>query len=150
MCPKGDDPLTPFTDYRSITITINQLYATPTGSYKFTFDGQSVALPTSVWTNQDCIAVIGDLPNVQDVQCGIGANGRYGGYTISLQFLSFPAVPYQNNFYYHEGDPPLSSFYCDTSGVTTTGYVSCTIDDVSGDTYPGKRFCYFLLKIVNF
>ena len=140
MCPKGDDPLTPFTDYRSIIITVSQFYARPTsGGYTFTFNDQSVALPIDQVSDQECQTIFEAMPNIESVKCAVSKNGRYGGYVILLQFLSFPSRPYENNLNYHEGNPTLGSFSCDTYGVTTNGVVTCSIEDAAADIVPGKN-----------
>lgn len=145
MCPKGDDPLTPFTDYRSITITVAQYSRAPTsGSYKFSFFGQPLSLPTYQWSEKECEVAFQQLPNVGVVKCVVTKNGRYGGYSILLQFLSYPVVPYENNVYENDGNPPITGFYCDSSGVITSGAVSCKVADVAFHTLPGKPVSFFL------
>lgn len=136
MCPKGDDPFTPFTDYPTIYIKVDQ-FLTASGSYRFRFDGQSIALPTSQIADQDCETLFLQLPNLADVECSVAKNGRYGGYIISLQIIAFPTLPYQNNIYNHEGNISPSSFSCDNSGVSTSGTASCTISTVAIDLLPG-------------
>lgn len=139
MCPKGDDPLTPFTDYRSIIISVNQFYASPTsGAYTFTFNDQSLALPTYQISDQECQSLFELLPNIETVKCGVSKNGRYGGYKVLLQFLTFPSKPYENNLNSHDGNPPLQSFSCDTYGVKTNGAVTCIVEDAVVDQVPGK------------
>lgn len=138
LCPKGDDPLTPYSDFRSIIITVYQYPSSPiSGSYKFTFNGQSIPLPTYVWDAQTCEALFATLPNVGSVSCGITKNGRDGGYTLTVQFLSFPVIPYENNIYTNDGNPPLSAFSCDATAVVTFGEASCQVSDVTGFELPG-------------
>jgi hypothetical protein len=138
ICPKGDDPLTPFTDYRAIIITVTQSYARPSsGAYTFTFFDQAIALPISVPTVSECQDIFEALPNVQKVKCGVASNGRYGGYTVLLHFLEWPTRPQENNLMSHEGNPPYSAFGCDTYGIVTKGTVSCTIEDTLSYLVPG-------------
>jgi hypothetical protein len=144
MCPKGDDPITSFTDYRSIIIRVNQYYIRPSsGSYKFSFNGQSISLPISQWSDQQCQEAFQKLPNVLTVKCGVNRNGRYGGYSMLIQFIAFPVIPFENNIYTHNGNPPISSFFCDSTAITSSGAVSCTITDVATNTLPGEsNFSY--------
>jgi hypothetical protein len=130
--------MTSYTDHRSIVITVDQLYVAPTtGFYKFTFNGQSLALPTRRWSAAECQIAFASMANLQAVQCGVNRNGRFNGYTLLVYFLSFPVIPYENNLYTNDGNPPLSTFSCDTYGVTTTGQVACTITEVAGLNFPG-------------
>ena len=141
MCPKGDDPLTPFTDYRSIVVTVAQYYTRPTsGAYTFTFNDQSISLPTYQISDQECQSIFENMPNLESVKCGVTKNGRYGGYKVLLQFLSFPSRPYENNLNSHEGNPPLRAFSCDSYGVVTNGVVSCSVEDAAADIVPGKLY----------
>lgn len=147
MCPKGDDPLTPFTDYPSIVIRITQYQRFTTGNYKFTFNGYSIALPTAMWTKSACENAFKQLPNVGSVECGLRTNGRNGGYQILLSFLSFPMFPRENNIYTHNGKPNIRSFSCDTSGVS--GLAKCDIFDVLGNKYPGEFTTYHSITITR-
>lgn len=145
MCPKGDDPLTPYTDYRTILITVDQRFAAPTsGSYKFTFNGQSVALPTAPWTDQQCQKTFSELSNVEDVVCGVNRRGRFNGYTILLQFLRFPSIPVENNIFVNDGNPPLYAFHCSSTGISTVGQATCTISDIDVSSLPGE---YMILAL---
>lgn len=137
MCPKGDDPLTDITDFRSIVITVSASRAIASGSLKFTFNDESLTIPVRGWTDSDCEDAFDALPNIGEVRCSIRAAGRFSSFSVLVEFQKWPIFPYENNIYTHEGDPPLSSFTCDTSAVVTTGSLTCTIADVQGTQYPG-------------
>ncbi len=141
ICPKGDDPLTPFTDFRTIMITVSQYFVRPTsGGYVFSFFDQSVVLPISQPTDYECQKIIESLPNVDIVKCGVTRNGRYGGYQMLVQLMEFPTNPQENNMLYHTGNPPISAFSCDTYNVQSAGTMTCEIEDVTNDAakLPGK------------
>lgn len=138
MCPKGDDPFTYFSDYRAIIVTLDAIAAGFTGSFKLTYDALSVSIPASGWTNELCQEAFESLPAFKTVRCSLSYYvARYGGFTMQIEFIEFAPTPYQNNIYYHEGNPLLSAFKCDTSEITTTGSVSCLITDVSFNSLPG-------------
>jgi hypothetical protein len=143
MCPKGDDPLTPSEDYRTIRISIATTAGALGGSFKFTFNGLSFSFPAS-WTKSACELAFSSLQNVDIVTCSItadpNANGRTNNNYITVNFLSFPANPYENNIVSNNGNPPLTAFGCDVSSATGTG-PSCTITDVSGLSYPEYSYC---------
>eukprot|EP01031_Cornospumella_fuschlensis_P033531 gene33531-40566_t len=142
MCPKGDDPLTPFSSYRSIVVTVEHVAASPSGgSHRFSFMGQSLALPVTIWSEQECQRAFSTVPNIDAVQCGVKRLGRFNGYSLLLQFLSFPVIPHENNLYTHGGNPPLFAFSCDSSSVQTVGRASCRVADVVGTDYPEYVYC---------
>lgn len=140
MCPRGDDPLTTFTDYRAIVVTVANKVAAPTGgSFKLTFHDESLSMPAAGWTDTQCKEAFEALPNIDTVRCTVNyAASRFGGFQFLLQIEKFPVNPYQNNIYFHEGNPPNSAFACDTNSVVTTGSVTCTISDVSVGVLPGN------------
>ncbi len=150
MCPKGDDPFTYFSDYRAIIIALNAYSAGYTGSFKLTYDALTLAIPGTGWTNELCQEAFQALPAFKTVRCSLSyATTRYGGFSLQVEFIEFAPAPYQNNIYYHEGNPLLSAFKCDTSGITTTGHVTCAITDVSFGSLPGMiLFPMFLYSLV--
>jgi hypothetical protein len=79
------------------------------------------------------------------VKCNIAANGRFGGYTVLLQFVKFSVIPYENNIYRNSGDPSLLSFHCDPSGISTAGSVSCSVSDVPTFKLPGWLIFFFFM-----
>lgn len=138
MCPKGDDPFTYFSDYRAIIVQLNAYSAPFTGSFKFTYDALSIAIPASGWTDELCQEAFQALPAFKTVRCSLSfSTTRYGGFSMQIEFIEFEPIPYQNNIYTHDGNPPLSSFKCDTTGITTAGSVSCEITDVAFNSLPG-------------
>ena len=143
MCPKGDDPFTYFSDYRAIIITLSAYSAGFSGSFKLTYDSLTIAIPASGWTDELCQQAFQALPAFKTVRCSLSfATTRYGGFSLQVEFIEFAPIPYQNNIYTHEGDPSLSAFKCDTSGITTTGSVTCGITNVAYGSLPGNSTLY--------
>jgi len=74
-----------------------------------------------------------------------------GTATYIISFLRFTQVAFENNIFNHNGNPPLSSFYCNTTNVDKTVAVSpfCEIFDVESKNVPCKlkfvilAFCFF-------
>eukprot|EP01032_Pedospumella_encystans_P026307 gene26307-29717_t len=142
MCPKGDDPFTYFSDYRAIIITLSAYSAGFSGSFKLTYDSLTIAIPASGWTDELCQQAFQALPAFKTVRCSLSfATTRYGGFSLQVEFIEFAPIPYQNNIYTHEGDPALSAFKCDTSGITTTGSVTCGITNVVYGSLPEYVYC---------
>lgn len=143
MCPKGDDPFTYFSDYRAIIITLNAYSAGFSGSFKLTYDSLTISIPASDWTDELCQQAFQALPAFKTVRCSLSfSSTRYGGFSLQVEFIEFAPIPYQNNIYTHEGDPLLSAFKCDTSGIVTTGSVTCGITNVVYGSLPGNMTLY--------
>ena len=152
MCPKGDDPLTTFTDYRTIVLNTSVATGYLNGTFKFTFNGESFYFPADalLWNEEQCKLSFESLNNVQSVTCTRGTVQHSNASSYTIQLLSFPIYPYENNIYTHFGDPPLSSFSCDPSHIDQKhGHnVQCTISEVVGTSYPGISFIVVLSNSV--
>ena len=145
MCPKGDDPLTAFTAYRTITLNTSVSTGHLEGYFKFIFNGESFFFPANawLWSEEQCKLSFESLSNVQSVTCTRGHVHHSNASSYTIQFTSFPIFPYENNVYFHNGNPPLSSFSCDTSMVSQNAAhaVTCSVADVTlplGASIPGK------------
>lgn len=152
ICPKGDDPLSVFTDYRSIKIKAKATRGIMAGFFKFSFNGQSISFPADsrTWTTQECQNTFQMLPNVQTVQCSFAAPTDHHGTTEYLiQFRAFPVLPFENNIYVNDGNPPNSAFVCDTASVVGSDTVTCTITDVAVNLLPGKMLFFGFLLLVG-
>ena len=105
MCPKGDDPLTTSVDFKTIQITQTSTSGALTGELKFNFNGESFSFPVVGWTESKCTDAFEELRNVDRVRCKINqhANGRTNNYDITVNFLSFPTLPYENNVLINDG-----------------------------------------------
>mmetsp|Transcript_37114 Transcript_37114/g.100166 ORF Transcript_37114/g.100166 Transcript_37114/m.100166 type:complete len:409 (-) Transcript_37114:25-1251(-) len=122
MCPKGDDPLTENQYYRMINVTTNAtaVSANLNGTFEVTFDGHSFEFPAnaSKWT------------------------ARW-----TVEFVSWPSNPAQNNYFNHQGNPPLSSFTCDTTSARAmkfgkiVGNASCYFGDVQNSNIREYKDC---------
>ena len=137
MCPKGFDPLKTSAVYnREINVTTN---ATATsaglnGSFIMTFDGFSFEFDANAtfFDETACEAAWESLDNVEQVACYRSDVNDAWGATYNIRFLAWPAIPMQNNIFYHDGNPPLSAFTCDASHVVVwpEGAALCQVEDV--------------------
>jgi hypothetical protein len=136
MCPKGDDPFTVTQENRTITITTSALSGTLGGQFKLSYYGQSFYFDAdaSLFDGTSCETSFNQLPNVKRVSCSRTAPTAVQGATYTVQFISFPLQPYENNIYSHEGNPQLINFQCDTSLVSSGASPSCLLADVSPTT----------------
>lgn len=51
---------------------------------------------------------------------------RRGSSTFTITFTSWPTIPHENNIYYHDGNPHISSFTCES----LIEDISCNIQNV--------------------
>lgn len=58
---------------------------------------------------------------------------------MSVSFVSFPAVPVENNIFYHTGNPDLSAFTCDVSAIYPAGFVDCIVTDIENSNIKGEE-----------
>jgi len=110
------------------------------GRLEFTFAGSTVTMDANAGNvdSDGCTGVMAQLKSVASVRCqreSFQNATRTGSYLITL--LSFPLQPYFNNLVSHQGNPPLSLFYCNTTMVDDEEATAprCFVDDmlVPGD-----------------
>jgi hypothetical protein len=142
MCPKGDDPLTETTQYRKIRVVTSATGGYLQGSFRLRFDDQYFDFPADGSLDAEtCNLLVESMENVDFARCTVSAPDGHNGQIITIEFRKFPVHPVENNIYYHDGDPPLSHFSCDTSNVrkTEASGISCVVTDiVTGSNIPGE------------
>ena len=143
MCPKGDDPFTPNQQNRTIKITTSATSGVLSGQFKLTFQGQSFYFNAnaSKFTAANCITSFQNLPNIDQVYCTRTTPTTKEGATYTIQFVSFPIFPYENNIFSHD-------FQCDTSLVTTGHSPTCSFSDVVSTNIKGKLINTILLLFI--
>jgi hypothetical protein len=147
MCPKGDDPLTDSQNQRRISLIVTG----PShfeGSLGFSFQAEKTMLPITDTISDSTIQnLLENSKKIGSVSCihQVTHAGTTTTHTIILTFLSWPiGRPPQNNFYRHNGNPPISDFTCDTSLMDTS--VSCSFSDIQTTHLKGVDF-YLLFFI---
>ena len=142
MCPKGDDPITKTDQYRSISITTSATTGTLDGYFTLRFQDRYFDFPGhgDNWTSFDCRNGFESMSNVDVASCTMGTVGPGGSITVIVELREFPLRPVENNIYFHDGNPPLSHFSCDTTFVTGASGVDCVVANILNDTslIPGK------------
>jgi hypothetical protein len=140
MCPKGDDPFTISSDYRSITIVTSATSGTLAGSFKFSFGDSYIYFPADAtfWDSDDCTEALQAMSNIDVAECTRGAPTARKGATYNIRLLEFPMFPVDNNIFFNDGNPPLNYFKCETYKVTSGTSPTCTISDVAVTSIPGK------------
>ncbi len=151
MCPKGDDPLTTFSDYRSIILQTATVSGTMGGYFRLSFHGQYFSFPANpaYFQAEQCVRAVESLPNVQTARCSVTSSGRFGSTSYLIQFRTFSTYPYENNIYINDGNPPDSAFACDSTAVTGSYGVTCKVSTVATNIVPGLSLtnCVVLSEI---
>jgi hypothetical protein len=143
MCPKGDDPATTSQVSRAIVVTTSATSGTLAGTIGITFDGHTVdiavdASTVSAASFQSSIASLANIDSATVSKADGYSSGNGAAYTVTI---NFPTYPEQNNIFYHDGNPPLTSFTCDISAVTGAVSPTCTISDSVNSNIKEYEFC---------
>ena len=142
MCPKTDDPVSINQESRAIQVNVES-NGDMSGDITLFFNGYhtSWSADKNEMNSRRCEEAIEALENVDRASCRMTTLAKGASYNIS--FLSFPQMPRENNLFAHTGNPPLSSFTCDITGVTVSGAqgMSCNITDTNTHNLKEYTFC---------
>lgn len=140
MCPKGDDPMTSFANYLTVTISLRVSAGKLGGNVYLLINGQLIVFPAwyGSWSTSLCEKQFGAMNNIEEVSCRRTQNpDSKGNVDWVVAFRKFPMIPYENNIYTNNGSLPLSNFICRTTYMTGTG-ASCKITNMTANSLPGK------------
>lgn len=119
MCPKAYDPLTvdDRPNRRKIRLVTSLMEGNMYGQIEFTFGKSTVKFnaDSNLFSSEVCEQTLKQLNSVIGAKCvreSVQPNGA-GTYLITLP--DYPLYPTENNFFSHNGNPALTSFYCNTS-----------------------------------
>eukprot|EP00603_Paraphysomonas_imperforata_P008316 CAMPEP_0114435894 /NCGR_PEP_ID=MMETSP0103-20121206/13114_1 /TAXON_ID=37642 ORGANISM="Paraphysomonas imperforata, Strain PA2" /NCGR_SAMPLE_ID=MMETSP0103 /ASSEMBLY_ACC=CAM_ASM_000201 /LENGTH=1204 /DNA_ID=CAMNT_0001606031 /DNA_START=167 /DNA_END=3781 /DNA_ORIENTATION=+ len=138
MCPKGDDPYTTGQNLRTISVGVARgLGRSFFGEIGIGFHGEIVYISLDSPSNHHCTASLRASPQFQDVVCDYTfVDTRM---VFQITFNKWPLAPKQNNLYTHDGNPPITDFYCDISRADAT--TTCTFDDIQATNVQEYAFC---------
>jgi hypothetical protein len=149
ICPKAFNPetLESLPNRRSIRMSTSVDTGFLSGFLVFTFGLDSVKIPADArtLTSESCSKLVTQLKTVSSAACVIsGLDMTSGSANFDLTFESFPVRPYENNLFYHDGNPALEDFACNVSGVDNEdAHVPfCGLSDVIDVNVPGKIFTF--------
>ena len=134
LCPKGDDPLTTGQAPRTIVVTVSAAKGVLEGTVDIHFQRETTTFDAhgAMMTSRECTARVERLRNVRQALCERTAlDEATGAAEYVIKFLRWPVRPWENNLYAHDGNPPLSSFSCDTGGIGAEGVhgAECRVAD---------------------
>ena len=135
MCPKGDDPMSTFTGYRSLSITTSASSGTLAGKFKLTFNGEYITFPADAasFSPEQCKYAFESMPTFESVSCERGTIDAMGGAAYTIRFKSYPSNPHENNIYTNDGNPALNLFSCVDYSVTGAVSPSCIVANIDAD-----------------
>ncbi|CAM9983672.1 unnamed protein product, partial [Choristocarpus tenellus] len=106
--------------------------------------GEGFEFPANAtsFSSTECETAFEGLSNIEDVACTRGSVDINGGATYTLELLSFPTYPHQNNIFHHDGWPTLDAFSCDASNVTGADGAACELTVLQDDDLQAYSFCF--------
>lgn len=142
MCPKGDDPMTMDQSYRQIQMTVTRSTGGALhGTIGMIFQGKISYISLTNPSDTDCMTGLTNSRSYGLVGCTY-TNSSSHKYVFNIIFYSWPSYPTENNLYFHDGNPPIASFSCDT--LLTDSGVVCSFSDVVSTNIQGTFVCCHL------
>ncbi|GMI35358.1 hypothetical protein TeGR_g3805, partial [Tetraparma gracilis] len=146
MCPKADDPVTINQNSRRISLTLVSTGSALGGTLKVRYLGHTAEFDLGSVAGQSaayCKQQWEKLDNVETVTCAVANQAAATLRSYNVTFDKFPEYPAENNFFRHTGNPALTAFTCDTSGVTVTGgaLTACHVKDLVSTDVKEYEFC---------
>lgn len=144
ICSKAFNPtgLTGRTNRRAVRVMTELASGVLSGRFEFKFGLSSAFLNANAneVTSQTCTSALASLKGVAEVKCEretFDATSGSGSYLITLN--KFPLVPFENNIFTHDGNPPLEAFFCNSSFIDKEDAASpsCHVLDAETENLPG-------------
>lgn len=145
MCPKGFNPFQNNVKTRKFNVTTSAAAGSALGGlFVFSFMGESFYFNANAshWTASQMISSLEGMKGIGTVIAERAPIDSSFGTTYTVEILTWPDYPYQNNVYEHDGNPPLSSMSCDVTHITSGTNVSCLVTDVQIDGVRGNLFIF--------
>ncbi|KAG3114519.1 hypothetical protein PI125_g6359 [Phytophthora idaei] len=149
MCAKNDDPLTTGQGYRTIQIQVDADASTNialAGSVRVHFLGDiavfSAVAVADAAHEQACAQAFQSMRTVLTATCTItSVNPVTAAAIYTVAFKEWVHLGGENNLLYHDGNPPLSSFTCDLTKVTSLNSPTCAVTDITATNVIEHVYC---------
>lgn len=139
MCPKGDDPVTSFQHYRTMSLEVNTLtpsYTYPSGLLGLEFMGKKAYIDLARPDN--CTNDLSYAGPFGEIDCSYIRTGDAGSIlTFQLIFKSWPSYITDNNIFFHDGNPSRYDFHCDITKVRFRNTLCIFSDIYASDVIGG-------------
>ena len=145
MCPKAFDVLTTDanTPRRAIQLIVSKEGGNLEGAVELSFNNASILLdanPNNL-SSEECTAQVSKMKGVAKATCTTEHSGgeALSAYRYTISFTEWSLVPYENNWFVHDGNPPLEAFSCNMNRVNEFKAVNphCEVVDVFTEGSPG-------------
>jgi len=124
MCPKGDDPVTENQNYREFSLDV---YGTLTGKIGLKFMGVTSYISLASPSSTNCYTGLQSTGVFGSFSC-VYSDVSSSHYKFTITIYAWPTMPKENNLHSHDGNPPITDFYCDIS--QTSADVYCLFNDI--------------------
>lgn len=141
MCPKGDDPMTVNSNYKTIELLVSVPKHIPfTGLLGIRFQGEITYIPVEKFSSELCEQKFENSAKFRDITC-IYSIPYPHQHKFHITFLKWPITPQENNLHLNDGNPPISDFSCDFSQLSSSS-ISCTFTDLINTDVPGIYYLF--------
>ncbi|KAL3658407.1 hypothetical protein V7S43_016542 [Phytophthora oleae] len=137
MCPHGINPTASQQEDKKIRLQIKTTGGASItgGALSITFQAHTVEfeMPLDQVTDDLCTRIFRRFQNLGELTCErVSFNTHSSSFDVTLR--SFPTFPIMNNLHYHNGNPPVSEFWCDPANVrlsSPSGSVQCIFESIT-------------------
>jgi hypothetical protein len=145
ICPKAFDfqNIVNTSSFRTVKLTTGITTGKLSGTFEIGFGHSKLKFNADANEVDDlnCKTQLLSWKGVSGVSCNresVDPDSGAGTYKITI--LNYPVQPYENNIFNHTGNPPLSSFFCNTSStvVPTGAKATCVFSDLVNQNLPGN------------
>lgn len=139
MCPRGDDPLTINQNYKKINLNLAISSGSFAGAIGFQFMGVTTFVDLDTPSDLQCKQALESSVHIGTVRCIVTATDATN-YDLEITFYTWPTLSRANNLFNHDGNPPATDFFCDTSQVTGSS-ITCMFSDIERNNVREYAYC---------
>lgn len=148
MCPKAFDPVVTDenTPRRTIQLTVGRESGVLEGRVELFFNNASIWLDanTDNLSSEECTTQVSKMKGVTRAICKNERKGdeKTSEYKYTITFLEWSLQPFENNIFFHDGNPSLDAFMCNVKHVNEFMAVNpyCRVTDVVTEGSAGKIY----------
>lgn len=145
ICPKAFDVLNTFDDTprRTIQLVVGLESGKLEGKMEFFYNNASVLMDANpkTFTTFECTKAIKRMKGIKDAVCvnELKGDGEASEWRYTISFLEWTMEPYENNIFFHEGNPPLDHFGCSVDRVNEFVAINpyCRLSDIVSEGSAG-------------
>ncbi|CEG50350.1 Epidermal growth factor-like domain [Plasmopara halstedii] len=138
MCPHGTNPTLSHQEDKKIRLRIstNGDATIIGGALSITFQAHTIEmeLPLDYMTSDMCSNNFRRFQNLGELTCELVSLNTPTLAIFDITIHTFPTFPIMNNLFHHDGNPPVSEFWCDASNaqlISSSGSIQCTFESMN-------------------